>query len=233
MLPVITLGRDYDSRIQYLNYINPRYSEEIKEFLENHPEFNKVKDILSVTEYPMGYNRNHGEIFNPSRPNCLFEHLVYYIACTGVRYSYALKQWDIIRDYMRNRKEKYPNRILRNLTKKVEGIQPKKHTVYEVLNELLKNMEIFPNYDMTYENAVEIIGILKGVGKGCLNHLALFYGKSSDITPDITDTFFIKGFMKFYELQSKPTKKQLTELTKDWTNNKIGNMFMFQCAHYL
>ena len=218
----------YEERLTWLMTINPKFAIEILEFMENNPEFLKVGHLIALTEYPNNYNMNPGENLNPYAPTCVFEHLVHYIAEAGVRASYGNDQWKIISDYIRLHKDD----PLTNLLIDINTIQPKKKQVYIDLNLLLIDYNISP-YNLTYLQAIMICDKLKGVGDGCRNSLQLFY-KQEDITlPDYTDIGFKKGFMKFYNLPKKPTKKQIFDITKNWSNIKIGNMIIMQCYHYL
>lgn len=225
----IKYNEKYDHRLSILKQVNPIYAEEIESFVKNNPEFLKVGHILALSEYPHGYNKNPGEKYNPLAPTTIFEHLVYYIACIGVNYDYALKQWEIILKTLRN-KSVYQNDMLDKLDLSV--LQKKKQQIYKDLCILLRKYEIFPNNSLNYQQVINICKELKGVGQGCVNHLTLFYGDKNNVSVDYTDFTFMKGFIKFYNLQEKPTKKEILKLTSNWSNIKIGNMFMFQCAHY-
>jgi hypothetical protein len=245
-IPLIIPNPTYNSRLSVLNIINPKYAEKIEKFIISNPEFLRVGHLLSLTEYPVNYNRNPGESYNPHAPREILEHLVYYIACSGVRYSYALDQWrNIIRPFMENNNlrginKNSENNVLKNLgnsesTVDLSGknkIQPKKQEIYNGLHNLLQKYKIYPNYSLNYEQALKISKELKGVGQGWLTYLALFFGPETDILPDYTDLYFKKGFTKFYNL-TNPTKKQILKISQGWSNIKIGNMFMHQCALYL
>jgi hypothetical protein len=230
----------YETRLSIIAEINPNYAIKIMDFMENHPEFLEIGRMIPLTELPYGYNRNYGEVFDNSRPDCVLEHLVHYIAESGVNSSYAAKQWKEISNYMRNGKDIRKNNVLENLnsfaSEKSFKIQPKKVAIYENLNNLLKEYKIFPNYSLTYDQFIKIFHRLKGVGNGCFNHMTMIWGTENDrknITPDFTDIGFVKGFQKFYKLDNKPTKKQMLDIASKWSDKEIGNAMMTQCFHYL
>ena len=217
----------YEERLTFLMDINSELAIEIMEFMEGNPEFLKVGHLIALTGYPNNYNKNKGEQYNYYAPNCVFEHLVHYIAAAGVRANYGYNQWKMICDYMRLNKDN----TLTNLMENVK-VQPKKRQVYNDLNLLLINNNILP-YNLSYDQALMICDKLKGVGDGCINSLHLFFNQNNITLPDYTDIGFKKGFMKFYNLNKRPTKKEIFDITKNWSNVKIGNMIIMQCYHYL
>jgi hypothetical protein len=210
----------YEERLTVIMEINLKYGIEILEFMNNNPEFLVIGHLISLTEYPVNYNKNKHEPYNPDTPFGVFEHLVYYIANAGVNANYSNKQWGILRNYIRTHK---------NLTNiNYDNIQPKKVKVYRDLCQLIDKEP----YDLTIDEALKICEKLKGVGDGCITHLQLFFDKPITL-PNYSDIGFQKGFMKFYKLDKRPTKKQVFEVTKTWSNIKIGNSLMMQAYHYL
>jgi len=104
--------------------------------------------------------------------------------------------------------------------------------IYESLRDQFEEEGVVP-YELNYEQAVKICKNTKGIGNGCMTTIALIYGSPEDITPDYTDRGFVDGFKKFYELDRKPTKKEMLAKTKNWSDVEVGNMLIRQCFYYL
>lgn len=209
----------YEERISWLLYTNYNYANEILNFMEHNSEFLKIGHLISLTEKSVGFD-------NPEMPQGVFEMLIYYIAEAGVNANYGYKQWIMIKDYIRS----HQNNPLTDLSNNIK-IQPKKHQVYKDINIYLNKNNI-KHYDLTLQYAVVMQNNIKGIGDGCITFLqTMFNGKVT--IPNYSDIGFKKGFQKFYELNNQPTKKQIFEKTKNWSNIKIGNMMMQQCYHYL
>ena len=209
----------YEERISWLLLTNYKYAEEIINFVEKNPEFLRVGHLISLTEKSVGFD-------DPKMPQCVFEMLIYYIAESGVNANYGFKQWLLIKDYIRENLSD-PLTLLCDNVK----IQPKKQQVYIDINSYLNDNDITP-YDLTLSTVVKMQKDIKGIGDGCITFINTMY--EGDITlPDYSDIGFKKGFQKFYQLDKRPTKKQIFEKTNGWSDIKIGNMFMVQCYHYL
>lgn len=210
----------YEDRISYLLYTNYKYATEIIDFMGQNPEFLKIGHLISLTEKCVGYD-------DPEMPQNVFEMLIYYIANAGVNANYSHQQWIMIKDYIRS----HQLDPLTNLLTAVNKIQPKKQQIYTDINIYLIQNNI-NHYDLTLENVITMQHKIKGIGDGCITHINMRF--DGEITlPDYSDIGFKKGFQKFYKLDKRPTKKQIFEKTKDWSNVKIGNMMMSQCYHYL
>lgn len=215
----------YEERLSYLYHVNPSYASEILQCMEHNPEFLRIGHLIALTQYPVHFNLNPGEKYYPDAPSNVFEFLMYYIAEAGVRATYGHEQWIRIKNYIRLHKAD----PLTNLVKDVP-LQLKKQAVYNDLNLLCLTYNIKP-YDLTLENIIKFQKELKGIGDGCITFLQSLYKPSNVTLPNYSDIGFKKGFMKFYN--KKPTKKQIFDKSKTWTNMNIVNMLMMQCYHYL
>lgn len=209
----------YEERITWLLCTNYKYATEIIDFMEHNPEFLKVGHLISLTEKSVGFDK-------PEMPKCIFETLIYYIAEAGVNANYGYKQWSIIKDYIREHQDDPLTNLLDNV-----NIQPKKRQIYTDINVYLNKNNI-KHYNLTLNVVIKMQNNIKGIGDGCITFLSeMFDGKV--MLPNYSDIGFKKGFQKFYNLKKRPTKKEIFEKTKDWSNIKIGNMMMLQCYHYL
>jgi hypothetical protein len=222
-IPII-IPITYEERLTVIMELNPTYAIEIVMFMETNPEFLQISHLISLTELPIGFNLNSNEPYRSDAPEGVFEHLIYYIANAGVNANYSHKQWKKIQNYIRTHKS------LKDLTTTL-SIQPKKIQVYHDLYHLLIKYNI-NSYDLNIDQALQLCQELKGVGDGCVTHLQTIFNKPITL-PNYTDIGFKKGFMKFYNLDKKPTKKQVFEKSKDWSNMKIANSLMQQAYLYL
>ena len=223
---MIITPRTYEGRLTYLFETNYNYASEILQCMENNPEFIKIGHLIALTEYPVHFNLNKNEPYNPDAPTNVFEFLLYYIAEAGVKASYGHAQWVKIKNYIR-----VNTNPLANLTKEVD-LQVKKQQVYIDLNNILLKYNIIPN-DLTLDQVIKIQPEIKGIGDGCITFLKSLYAPSTTTLPNYSDIGFKKGFQKFYSLNKQPTKKQVFDKSKNWTHIHIINMLMMQCYHYL
>lgn len=218
--------KTYEERLSYLYEVNQTYANQILQCMENNPEFLRIGHLISLTEHPVNFNLNKNEKYNPDAPANVFEFLLYYIAESGVRATYGYAQWIKIRTYIRMNKAD----PLTNL--KLLDLQPKKQQIYINLNNILLKYNI-KAYDLTLIQIIKLQGEIKGVGDGAITFLKSLYAPTTTTLPNYSDIGFKKGFMKFYGLNKKPTKKQIFDKSKNWTHLHIINMLMMQCYHYL
>ena len=215
--------KSYEERLSYLFHVNPSYAGEILELMTHNPEFLSIGHLIALTERPVHFNLNKNEVYNKEAPANVFEFLMYYIAEAGVNARYGHAQWIKIRDYIRLHRE---NPFPLNLE-----LQPKKQQVYKDIHQACLIHYIKP-YELTINHVILFQKQIKGIGDGCITFLQSLY--LDDVTlPNYSDIGFKKGFMKFYKMDKQPTKKQVFEKSKDWSNMKIVNMLMMQCYHYL
>lgn len=218
--------KTYEERLSYLFHVNPSYAGEILELMTHNPEFLSIGHLISLTERPVHFNLNKNEPYNINAPANVFEFLLYYIAEAGVNANYGNKQWIKIREYIRVNK----NDPLTNLVSSVD-LQLKKQQIYKDLNIVLLKYNINP-YDLTLDQVITIKNEVKGIGDGCITFLQSLYASETTL-PNYSDIGFQKGFMKFYKMDKRPTKKQVFEKSKTWHNIRIVNSLMMQCYHYL
>lgn len=227
---MIVAPKTYEERLSYLFHVNPDYASEILELMIHNPEFLSIGHLIPLTERPVNFNLNKNEPYNVNAPANVFEFLLYYIAEAGVNANYGNQQWNKIRDYIRLHKAD----PLTNLVSSVD-LQPKKQQVYNDLNKILIKHNINP-YDLTLTQVISFKKEVKGIGDGCITFLQSLYATkftNETTLPNYSDIGFQKGFMKFYKMDKKPTKKQVFEKSKDWSNIRVVNALMMQCYHYL
>lgn len=211
----------YFDRLSLIASSNPIWHQEIINFVEQNPEFIVLLPYVALTEYPVGFNKNPNEPFNPDAPLNIFETLIYSIAASGVKMDYGHKQYKQIVTYLRSvdffeENMDFPFKI-----------QPKKIQVYKDLINILLQNNI--NINLMKLEDLELVKHIKGIGITTISLCHELYG-DGQIIP-YNDRQWIKGFSKLYNIEN-PTKKQILEITNKWKNKKVGNMFICQCSRY-
>lgn len=209
-------------RLTLLEAINPKLYKETVSFVEENPEFTVLLPYTALTEYPIGFNKNPGEPFDPYAPTNIFETLIYGIASAGVRSDYGNAQYKQIVSYLR----RY-NYFEENMEFPFK-VQPKKIQVYkDFINILLQNDIITSQMKL---QDLDLVKQVKGIGVTAISLCHDLYG-DRQLLP-YTDRQFYLGFAKLYNIPKKPTKNQMLDVTNKWTNKKIGHMFIDQCFYY-
>ena len=220
------------ARLELIKFVDPVWGTQIESFLQTNPLFQKYSNILPMTRYPMGFGKNIGEPIDSSMPksDLVIEHLIYYICCSGVNYKYGLKQWHLISTALRN--TDYDLTMAITILDSTDSkIQPGKRQVYLDLVNYLEQNYIHP-LELDLSLILKPNFKIKGIGLGAVIHIKSLFGDSTDLVA-YTDRKFIKGFMKIYQLDKKPTKTQIVKITQSWGKYKnVGNAICFQVCHY-
>ena len=222
-------------RLENVMQMDPEWGAEIAEFMNSNPEFKSYMKVLPYTRYPMGYGKNKSEpLADPSMPrnDSIIEHLIYYVCCAGVRYTYALKQWSAMCQVLRE--NGYNIGAMVDRLETTLPLQPRKIQVYRDIQTWLTNHDLKPS-EMTLETVTAPTFKVKGVGAGAIAHLKKFFGNSASMAGAVeyTDRGFIGGFCKVYGLEKKPTTAQIMKKVQEWGDFKaVGNVMCFQVYHY-
>jgi hypothetical protein len=214
----------YHERLMLIDSINPEWCAEIVSFIQENPEFEALIPYSSLTKYPVGFNKNPGERFNQYAPRNIFETLIYAIASAGVKMEYGYAQYKQLILYFRT-----TNFFEEDMEFPIK-IQPKKIKIYKSLINILLQNDISINL-IKFED-LELIKQVKGIGITAISLCEEFYGDPVLQLVPYTDSQWCRGFSQFYNI-SKPTKKQILEITNKWTNKRVGIMFINQCCRYL
>jgi hypothetical protein len=192
------------------NLNDPVWAVTIHRFLTEYPEFQQYINFVpmhSVETIP--YNN----------VNTLFEAVMHYICASGVRYSYACKQWEIIYPLIGNSNDW--NSILNNVDaiKFNHAIQPKKREVY---NELCKYMNEngLTHTNITVSNLKVISKNVNGIGVGCVAWCNKYFTNDDDCI-EYTDINFKKGFIKIYNTDKLSDRKKKSE---EWRSKGLGRI---------
>lgn len=215
------------NRMSIILMKDPVWFQAISDFLEENPEFEHLLPYVALTCYPIGYNKNPGEIYRADAPSNLFEAIIFGIAESGVRAVYGQAQYIQIMTYIRNMSlcdikfDEFPFRV-----------QPKKQSIYHNFIQVLIKHGYKKQTDLnTITHLHNIIHELKGVGPTTIYICEMLFGNINEVTIPYTDRGFISGYSKFYGI-SKPTKRQMLDTAQRWTNKHVGIMFIMQCFYY-
>jgi hypothetical protein len=211
------------NRLNIINFINPSWYKQITEFIEEHPEFDKLLPIVALDEYPPGFNKNPHET-DDNAPRNIFETIINGLAHAAVDVDDGKAEYLRMVKHLRS-----IDQFTHNMEFPFQMKPNKKRTYRELINTLLdKNID--PN-ELKYEQLNEIENVW-GVGESTITLLHLLYDDiESDKVLPYSDKQFNRGMRMFYNIEN-PTKKKLKEITNTWRNKKVGLMFIVQYAHY-
>lgn len=197
------------NRIQIISQVNPEWAVIINKFITQYPEFKQYEYLAPI---------------NPIEPilytnvNTLFEAIMHYICSVGVRYSYAIKQWELIYPFINygDWEKIMENSIsLRNNI----SIQPKKREIYYNLCQFMnKNNINHKNLNLSHLTLIQ--KNVSGIGVGCIAWCKKYFTIDDDCI-EYTDINFKKGFEKIYKTDSLSQRKQKS---KEWQENKFGRI---------
>ena len=186
------------------------YYDRVVNFVKNHPEFQMLLPIAKLTD-KIGYI------------NSISDAIVYGIANAGVRADYGISQYFKVRTYL-------VETNFRILLKEDQKIQPKKVEYYNnFIKFLIKNNLKASDLNMSH---IDQLAELKGIGVTNIALVKELFGSKHDDVCPYSHMFFITGMQKFYNLPSKPSLKDMKNITKNWTDTKIGSMFIIQYYNY-
>jgi len=213
------------NRLHIINFINPSWYRQINEFLEEHPDFNKLIPIVALDEYPNGFNKNPHED-DKFAPKNIFETILYGLAFAGADIDYGKIQYMLMLHFFRQ------CQVLTMDMDMPENAQPEKVPIYKALvNKLLEENIAIDELSYNPEH-MRIIESVEGMTESTVTLLYLLYDEvTSDRCLPYGDKQFKRGMSMFYDLES-PTKEELKRITDTWTNKKVGLMFIVQFAHY-
>ena len=210
------------NRLIAIKLINKGWYDQVNDFLNDHPEFNKLIPILAIDEYPSGFNKNPGEN-NPNAAMNIFETILFGVSISNVPQEDGKKKFVELVKYFREvpffHKDMVPN----------VNLEDKKLKTYQnFINELIDN-EINPN-EMTLDD-LYIPQRIIGIGDSVLDLVYLLYADTDDerVVPYLEEKF-IEGMNRLY--RKKLSHEEIREKTDCWKNKKVGVMFITQYAYY-
>ena len=208
------------NRLELISQINPVWAVTINNFMDEYPEFKPYLFMAPI---------------NPTEPlpytnvNTLFQAIMHYICAVGVRYTYAVKQWQLI----------YPlinfddwEIILENSInlQNNPNIQNKKREIYYNLCQFM-NQNNLNHKNINISHLKLLQKNVSGIGDGCIAWCKKYFTIDDDCI-EYTDIYFKKGFQKIYHTDSLASRKQKA---KEWQEKKfgrIGNLMTLQIGGY-
>lgn len=186
------------------------WQQTIQEFIQEYPEF--IPYLHRAPDYPF-------QIIPYKNVNNLFEAILHYICAVGVRYSYALKQWNIIYPLIASYNSW--ETILYNVVTIADNsnIQPKKRQIYLSLCQYM-NENGLDNINISISNLKDIQKNVCGIGDGCVAFCKKYFTMDDDCL-EYTDIYFKKGFMKIYGTDKLSERKKKCN---EWKNKKFGRI---------
>ena len=197
------------NRIEIISQINPEWAVIIYNFMEQYPEFKQYEYLTPINPIePIPYKNI----------NNLFQGILHYICSFGVRYTYAVKQWEQI--YPLTNCDDWELIVANfiNLQNNTD-IQPKKREIYYNLCVFMfENNLDHRNLNTTHLSLLK--ENISGIGDGCVAWCKKYFTMDDDCI-EYTDIYFKKGFEKIYKTDSLSQRKQKA---KEWQENKFGRI---------
>lgn len=207
------------NRLEIISQINPIWAITISCFIEEYPEFKPFVYLAPINPIePIPYINVH----------TLFQGIMHYICSVGVRYSYAIKQWEIIYTALNGDWET----ILKNVEdlKNNTNIQNKKRNIYYNLCHFMNNNKLNHN-NINISHLKLLQANISGIGDGCVAWCKKYFTLDDDCV-EYTDIYFKKGFEKIYGTSANSLRKKKAE---EWINKhygRIGNLMVLQVGGY-
>ena len=208
------------NHLDLISQINPSWAITISNFIEEYPEFKQYVYMAPINQIePIPYKN----------VTTLFQAIMHYICSAGVRYTYAFKQWEII--YPLINLDDWENIIensilLRNNT----NIQNKKREIYFNLCRFM-NENNLTHKTLTVAHLKNLQKNLSGIGEGCIAWCKKYFTIDDDCI-EYTDINFKKGFVKLYNTDSLPLRKQKAKEWQEKGFGRIGSLMVLQIGVY-
>lgn len=196
---------------------NMNWKSTVAKFIEENPEFKPYARF--APEYPwcpIPYNN----------VRTLYDTVMHYICSSGVRYTYAFRQWQFIHALLKNCTT-WEERIER--LQSADGIQPKKIKSYVNVCTWMKEHDIEPN-DLTLEHVCQMKKEIHGIGDGCVAHCYRYFSDDNENCVEYTDIFFKKGMEVIYGKHKPSFRKQKAEEWKRSCNARIANLMVLNVS---
>jgi hypothetical protein len=208
------------SRLQLISQINPIWAITISNFIEEYPEFKQYVYMAPINQIEQIPYKN---------VTTLFQAIMHYICSAGVRYTYAVKQWEII--YPLINLDDWENIIensilLRNNT----NIQNKKREMYFNLCRFM-NENNLTHKNLNVSHLKNLQKNVSGIGEGCIAWCKKYFTIDDDCI-EYTDINFKKGFEKLYNTDSLTLRKQKAKEWQEKGFGRIGSLMVLQIGVY-
>lgn len=208
------------NRIEFISQINPEWAITIYNFIEQYTEFKPYEYLAPI---------------NPIEPipyinvNTLFQSIMHYICSVGVRYSYAVKQWEII--YPLINYDDWEKIIANSINfRNNTNIQPKKRDIYYNLCQFMLQNNL-NHKNLNTSHLILLQKNIPGIGNGCIAWCKKYFTMDDDCI-EYTDINFKKGFAKIYKTDSLSQRKQKAKEWQDKNFGRIANLMAMQVGGY-
>ena len=208
------------NRLTIISQVNPQWAVTIYEFISQYPEFSQYQYLAPI---------NSTESIPYKNVNSLFEAILYYICAAGVRYTYAVKQWEII----------YPQvscdsweKIIENTESMLTNIniQNKKREIYNNICRYM-NENNLNHKNLNISHLKNLQKNVSGIGVGCVAWCKKYFTLDDDCV-EYTDITFKKGFKKLYDTDALSLRKQKAKEWQEKNLGRIANLMVLQIGGY-
>jgi hypothetical protein len=184
----------------------------------DYPEFMNMFDRIPLTPIQkIPYNN----------VNTLFQAILHYVCATGVRYTYAIHQWEIIFPLINTHSWEEIMTNMKNLQTNT-NIQPKKREIYLNICTYLNEHSI-SHHSINISHLPILRENIKGIGIGCLAWINKYFTNNDDCV-EYTDIKFKKGFKRIYGENKTNIMKMKADEWKIKKYGRIANLMVLACS---
>jgi hypothetical protein len=208
------------NRLELISQINPVWAVTISSFIEQYPEFKPYEYLAPLTPI---------ESIPYKNVNTLFQGIMHYICSVGVRYTYAIKQWEIIYPLINCDEWETILENSINLQNNI-NIQNKKREIYYNLCQFI-NQNNLNHENLNVSHLKLLQKNVSGIGDGCIAWCKKYFTSDDDCV-EYTDIYFKKGFENIYHTDSLTLRKQKANEWEEKNFGRIGSLMTLQVGGY-
>lgn len=205
--------------IELIHAVNPEWGNRIFMFLCDYPEFQPYMHLAPLSpKCTIPYANVHS----------VFQAILYYVCASGVRFSYALQQWELLYISDSASWEETVQHFAR--LKDDPRIQKKKREIYFNICMCMVQHSITKQQ---LNETPELVSIFRthvsGIGDGCVAWVHRYFTLRDDCV-EYTDICFRKGFRIVYGAE-KDTTRFRKQMVAEWNQKQMGrvaNLFIFR-----
>lgn len=201
----------FNTRLEFIKMVNPKWGEEIENFVLLNNEFIPYLGIVSINDKPLELD----EINN------LFENILYCMCSSGVNAKFGYNLYLKVKQFLNI---KFP---CQDFDFKIS--ETKRKYIKSLIDNLLQN-NIRPS-ELTFDLFIKHnLQQIKGIGKTTLSIIFSTYNDDWSIIPS-TDRNIISAVKKVYGANIK-TQKEINQISKTWSNPKVAVAFLRNIYNY-
>ena len=191
-----------NTRISQLLLVNPEWANKCIQFISNHPEFTSYIYLIPLTDKEASWD---------GQPTNVFDCIIYCLLSSGIKYDYALKKFNELRQYFIN------NTDLSNIDLNNCKLSPSKLKYIQSFIDKMNKHQISAK-DLTYElfKSLNFAKEIKGIGPTSIYTIAQSFSNDpiNECDFPITDRGIVASLKKIYG-QNKSTS-ELKKIIKNW-----------------